>query len=202
MSGFTRNFDAAFDMTSGRFAEEKAERAKPRFWVDEILNRKTNELEKIEMVEIRVPGEDKNVWAGKVTDAHRQRFPRYYEAFKKGEDAPVYGHALEKLPGITHQLVSQLKFMGFTSAEDLAKATDQAIGQFHAGLTWRRKAQLWLDEQRALESAANSSTQKDALIAEQARALEALQAQMAQLSAQMSERKKPGRKPKAEQVAA
>jgi hypothetical protein len=201
-SNYTRNFDAKFDESSGRFEDESKERAKVRFWIDEVLNPRTNNLDKIEMIEIRVPGEDKNIWAGKVENKHRQRFGRAYQFFKSGQEMPVNGHPLDKLPGITAQLLTDLRYMGFTSVEDLSRATDQAIGQFHGGLTWRRKAQLWLDEQKAIESKVNDSSAKDALIAEQGEALKALQAQMAEMSAMMAERKKPGPKPKSEQVAA
>lgn len=198
--GYTRNFDAKYDETSGRFQDESKERAKVRFWVDEVLNPRTNNLDKIEMLEIRVPGEDKNVWAGKVEDRHRKRFAQAYGFFKSGQEMPVTGHHLEKLPGMTPNLLVELRYIGFSSVEDLARATDQAIGEFRAGLTWRRKAQVWLDEQRALESKANGSAEKDALIAEQGAALKALQEQMAQLMQNMP--KKPGPKPKSEQVAA
>ena len=201
-SGYTRNFDAKFDESSGRFEDESRERAKVRFWIEEVLNPKTNNLDKIEMIEIRVPGEDKNIWAGKVEDKHRQRFGRAYQFFKSGQEMPVSGHPLDKLPGITSQMLTDLRYMGFASVEDLARATDQAIGQIHAGLTWRRKAQLWLDDVKALEFKANDSSAKDALIAEQGEALKALQAQMAEMSAMMMAKKKPGPKPKSEQVAA
>jgi len=201
-SGYTRNFDAKFDESSGRFEDESKERAKVKFWIDEVLNPTTNNLDKIEMIEIRVPGEDKNIWAGKVENKHRQRFARAYQFFKSGQEMPINGHALEKLPGITAQMLTDLRYMGFASVEDLSRATDQAIGQIHAGLTWRRKAQLWLDEQKAIESKVNGSAAKDALIAEQGEALKALQAQMAEMSAMMMERKKPGPKPKSEQAAA
>lgn len=199
-SGYTRDFDAKFDQSSGRFEDESKERAKVRFWIDEVLNTKTNNLDKIEMIEIRVPGEDKNIWAGKVEDKHRQRFGRAYQYFKSGQEMPINGHPLNKLPGITAQMLTDLRYMGFASVEDLSRATDQAIGQINFGLTWRRKAQLWLDEQKALESKANGSAEKDALIAEQGEALKALQDQMAELIANMP--KKPGPKPKSEQVAA
>ena len=201
-SGYTRNFDAKFDETSGRFEDESKERAKVKFWIEEVLNPTTNNLDKIEMIEIRVPGEDKNIWAGKVEEKHRRRFGRAYQFFKSGQEMPINGHPLDKLPGITAQLLTDLRYMGFASVEDLSRATDQAIGQFHAGLTWRRKAQLWLDEQKELESKVNDSSAKDALIAEQGEALKALQAQMAEMSAMMMERKKPGPKPKSEQAAA
>lgn len=197
-SNYTRNFDAKFDEASGRFEDESKERAKVKFWVEEVLNKTTNELDKIEMIEIRVPGEDKNIWAGKVENKHRQRFARAYQFFKSGQEMPINGHPLDKLPGVTAQLLTDLRYMGFTSVEDLARATDQAIGEFHAGLTWRRKAQLWLDEQRALESKANGSAEKDAVIAEQGAALRALQEQMAALMENMP--KKPGRKAKGEEV--
>lgn len=199
-SGYTRDFDAKFDQSSGRFEDESKERAKVRFWVEEVLNLKTNNLDKIEMIEIRVPGEDKNIWAGKVEDKHRQRFGRAYQFFKSGQEMPINGHPLEKLPGITATLLTDLRYMGFASIEDLSRATDQAIGQFHGGLTWRRKAQLWLDEQKAVESKINDLSAKDDLIAEQGEALRALQEQMAELIANMP--KKPGPKPKSEQAAA
>lgn len=199
-NGYTRNVN--WDMGTGTFEEESKERAKVRFWIDEVLNPMTNNLDKIEMIEIRVPGEDKNIWAGKVEEKHRRRFGRAYQFFKSGQEMPINGHPLDKLPGITAQLLTDLRYMGFASVEDLSRATDQAIGMFHGGLTWRRKAQLWLDEQKAIESKVNDSSAKDALIAEQGEALKALQAQMAEMSAMMMERKKPGPKPKSEQAAA
>lgn len=199
-SGYTRNFDARFNEQTGKFDEDHSERAKPRFWFDEVYDKKTDTIRKVEMIEIHMPGEDKSIWGGKVTDQHRQRFARHYEAFRAGAQAPVIGHALDKLPGMTPRLLTQLQFIGFTSIEDLARATDQAIAQFLGGMTWRKKAQLWLDEQKKLEGAVQSSAEKDAIIAQQGEMLKALQEQMAQITAQMQ--KKPGRKAKTEQVAA
>jgi hypothetical protein len=201
-SGYTRNFDDKYDPTTGKFAQDRTERAIPRFWIEEVFNKATNNLDQIEMVEIRVPGESKNVWGGKVTQEHRRRFAKHYQAFKNNEEMPVTGTPLNKLPGMTHQLLAELKYIGFSSVEDLARATDQAIGEFHAGLTWRKKAQLYIEENAKTSEAVS---QKDAIIAEQGAALKALQEQMAEMSRMMlaqSESKKPGRPKKAEQVAA
>jgi uncharacterized coiled-coil protein SlyX len=199
---YTRNFDAKYNDETGNFEEDRSERARPRFWIEEVYNKKTGELDKVEMIEILVPGETKNIWAGKVTEDHRRRFKAHYQAFKNNEEMPASGIPLNKLPGIGHQLVQQLKFLGFTSVEDLARATDHAVTEFMGGFTWRKKAQNFLDEQAKTVQAVS---EKDQIIATQAKMLEELRQQMAKLSEQMQaslEKKKPGRKPKAEPVPA
>lgn len=203
MSGYTRDFDAKFDPQSGRFEEDRKDNARPRFWMEDKLDTKTDTLTKVEMLEIIVPGESKNRWAGRVETRHKQRFAREYAAWKNNETLPVNGHPLGALPGMNYQLETDLKYLGFLSIEDLARADDQAISQFMGGHTWRKKAQIFVQEQRAKES---TVSQKDAIIAEQGEALKALQAQMAELMANMkagpAEPVRRRRKPNSEQATA
>jgi hypothetical protein len=196
---FTRNFDAKFNDESQKFEEDRTERAKPRFWLDDVYDKKTDTLTKVEMVEIRVAGEDKNVWAGKVTEDHRRRFPTQYRAFKNNEEMPVNGTALSKLPGMHNQLEQQLKYMGVTSIEELARLTEQACTQVMGGYALRKKAALFIEEHRAT---ASTVSQKDQIIAEQGAMLAKLQEQMAEMSAKMAAKSKGGRPKKDEAQAA
>lgn len=202
---YTRDFDAKYNDTTSKFEDDRTERAKPRFWMEDVYNHTTKGLDKVEMVEIRVAGEDKNVWAGRVTDDHRRRFANQYRAFKNNEELPVNGTPLSNLAGMNYQLEQTLKFMGFASIEELARATEQACTQFMSGYAWRKKAQIYVEQNTAKVSL---DSQKDSIIAQQSEMLRHLQEQMAEMSAKMAAsaaepvKKKPGPKPKAAPVEA
>lgn len=175
-------FVRGFDIDSGAIAAER-ERAKPRFWIEEVFHKPTDSLIPVEMVEIKVAGEDKNVWAGRVSDDHRRRFAEHYKAFKNNQTLPPDGTPLNKLTGMTHQLEEALKFMGLLTIEELANATEQACTQFMGGYTWRKKAQVYVTQNSAKVSL---DTQKDNVIAQQSEMLARLQEQMAEMSAKMA----------------
>lgn len=195
-SGYTRNFDAKFNEDTSKFEDDRTERAKPRFWLEDVYDKKADTLTKVEYVEIRVAGEDKNVWAGKVTEDHRRRFQTQYRAFKNNEEIPINGTALSRLPGMHNQLEQQLKFMGVTSIEELSNITEQACTQIMGGYALRKKAALFVEEQRAGQT---TVSQKDQIIAQQGEMLAKLQEQMAEM---MAAKNKGGRPKKTEAQAA
>src|SRR5258708_2384443 len=50
-----------------------------------------------ERIEISFPGNQLNIWAGRVTDEHRQMYAREYEAFQRGEEVAREGTPIEEL---------------------------------------------------------------------------------------------------------
>lgn len=190
MSGFARSFDSKFNIENGQFEAER-DTSRPMFYTTELLV--NGELKTVEMVEIRGPGEALNVYAGKVREEDRQRWPKEYEAFKRGEESLI-GTPLSKWPAVnTHpQTMATLRALGYMTVEDVARMPDGAVNQFHGADVWRKKAQNFVVEQQKL-AAATEQDENNRRLAEMSEQIAALQAQLAA--------KKPGRKPKAEVAA-
>lgn len=134
------------------FASE-AERIIPRFFVDCVEDVVASEREKRlisreeERVELIMPGNAYNKPVERVTDAHRQRWPKEYEAFKAGIEMATDGVPLEMWPVLRPGMVKELKFLGFRTVEDLAKMGDlecQRIGM--GGQSIRSLARAFIDD--------------------------------------------------------
>ena len=127
--------------------------ARPRFFMEPVQNNFRTEQEgrpcfdDVEMVEILVPGDRKTEWFGRVTQVHKERWPRYYAAFKENMDAPSDGTPLEQLPGVTRSQVEELRFMKVRTIEALAGLPDDLLMKVApmSGRPLREKAQRWLE---------------------------------------------------------
>lgn len=180
MNAYSHSFDSSrFSFEKNDFEPEK-ETCTAIFYMQEEVDPSTNELVKIEYVKIRGPGENLAIYGGKVRPEDKLRFARAYEAFKKGETLEN-GTSLSKWPEVSNNVdfLAQLRGMGFQTVEDVARMPDQSLRMFHGALTYRRKAQIFLDKQK--EAAGQDA--KDAAINE-------LRAQLAAIQAQMDERSK------------
>ena len=188
---YSHSFDSSkYDFSNNSFEEEK-DTARPIFYMDEVVDPATQEIQRVEMIKIQSPGENLCVYGGKVREQDRLRFAKAYDAFKRGETT-TDGTPLSKWPSVASNVdfLSQLRAFGFQTVEDMANMADSAQRLFHGSLTWKRKAQIFLSENKKVEAA----KAKDA-------ELEDLRAQLAEIKAALAENAaKPGRKPKVVQA--
>jgi hypothetical protein len=80
----------------------------------------------VEMVRIITPGDNKNIPVERVNDEHKARWPKEYEAFKAGIEAPLEGTPLAEWPPISRSQVAEFAHFNIRSVEQLA-----ALGDHH-----------------------------------------------------------------------
>jgi hypothetical protein len=101
----------------------------------------------VEMVEIRIPGDNKTVVHQKVSEEHKQRWPQHYEAFKKGQDAPTNGLPLKHCPLFTNAQVATMRAQNIHTVEALAELPDSFITRLGMGARgWVAKAKAYLKD--------------------------------------------------------
>lgn len=112
----------------------------PRFFLDQVQDIVATEREgraiyrEEERVEIIMPGVaafTKPV--GRVTDEHRQRWPKEYAAFKEGFEISPEGTPLEEWSMLKRSQVLELKWLGFKTVEHLRDMDDHAIQKIGMG---------------------------------------------------------------------
>lgn len=176
--------------------------AVPRFYTKAQLNGfKSNQAgrpvhEDVEFVEIHVPGDRKTVVDTLVKDEHRRRWPREYEAFKKGQEVAVVGTALEDWAPISRALVEDLRYAHVRTVEQLAALTDGQLEKVlpMGGVSWREKAQRFLEAAAGSAPAEKLAAENEALrgsMATMEETMRAMQAQLAALSAKPVAEVKP-----------
>lgn len=148
---------------------EKESPARPRFYMDkELMTADSDKAGKqiwrdVEMVEIIVPGDSKNIWAGRVKDEHRFRWPGYYEAFKKGQEPPQYGYPIKEWPALTPAQVANFQALNIHTVEALAQVPDNLLQHLGMGaFQTRDKAQKWLAVQKDAEVLNQVMAERDA----------------------------------------
>ncbi len=150
----------------------EAERNYPRFFLDSVEDPRASVdagrpiFRDEERVEIIMPGNPYTRPVQRVTDDHRRRWPKEYEAFKAGQQISAEGTPLEHWPRLKRSQVLELKALGFQTVEHVAKMDDQAIGRVGmGGRQLRDLARAFLDDAaRAaeVERLADANTRKDA----------------------------------------
>lgn len=188
-NAFARTFDAPYNMAKGDFDVER-DTARPVFYIEQ--QEQKGVLVDVEMVRVQSPGENLNVFGGKVTKEHQMRWPQQYAAFKSGETG-ISGTPLSKWAAVAGNpdFVAQLRVFGFQTVEDLANMNDGSMHLFHGSLTLKLRAQAHLTEQRKLREAED----KEKINAATSNELAILREQIAQLTAAQSApaKRKPGR---------
>lgn len=167
MTGYAHTFDVnKFNMERNDFDPEK-DTARPIFYMEDRIDPVTQGIIKIEMIRIQSPGEALNVFGGPVRPVDKDRFRAAYEAFKRGESI-VDGTPLSSWPeaSVNPDFVSQLRGFGFQTVEDVAKMADSAQRLFHGSLVWKRKAQIYVDQQKKLKAADAEAAKESAKDAE------------------------------------
>jgi hypothetical protein len=120
-------------------------------------------FEEQEFITIRVPGDRKTEWCGRVTEEHKARFPRHYAAFKQQQEAPTEGTPLAEWPAVTRSQVLELAAVHIKTVEQIAELSDDLLNKAvpMGGYALRDKAKRWLEQ-----AAGNAPT--EALAAENA----------------------------------
>jgi len=112
---------------------QTVDRSRPRFHYrsvkDEEESRRVGHpvFRDVEYVEIFLPGNITERPCLRVSDVHRKRWPREYEAFKAGEGEKIDGYPVSEWPMATVAVVDTLKAVGILSLEDLAAAADEDL---------------------------------------------------------------------------
>ncbi len=129
-----------FDV-AGKFDEGTAERAKKL--PDAPVYRK------IEFITIDIPG-DKTLRVHRpVMAADKIRFRTKYEAFKNQSGEPVEGTPIETLQDIKPSQINDLKYVGVTTIEQLAKVPDSSpMMNMMGGVGLKQRADAWVKKNR------------------------------------------------------
>ncbi len=135
---------------------------------------------------IRVAGQPKSEFVGPVTDELKVRFPREWDAFQRGVEAPTHGTPLSVWGRITPSLLRTLNALGIKTVEDMASVADLALGEIPGGFKLRDEARKFL----SLSQSAADVTRLEELEAKHAEDKATIQAQgqkLAELQEQMAE---------------
>lgn len=151
--------------------EAQRDTARPRFYMDAVLNKSLSEKEgrpiyvDKEMVEVRIPGDKLFSWVGEVEEQHKQRWPEHYAAFKRGEQRASVGTPLEHWPNpeLHKSRVAELKACDILSVEELANVPDSTLPKLGMGARELR------EQARAYIAAAKDGAGNSAMAAELAR---------------------------------
>lgn len=168
----------------------------PRFHVESIPDPIATEREgrpifrDREEVELISPGNPYNIPNEIVNDGHKQRFPREYDAFRKGIEISPDGTPLEQWSLLRPAQVKELKALDFSTVEQVANMNDHATQRFMGGMRLRALAKAFLDDAAhgaALSQATADNERKDSQIAELSRKVEELSALLNTLHGQMQQ---------------
>lgn len=99
----------------------------------------------VEIVRIFFPGDKTKVVVQNVTDEHRQRFKRQYDAFKATGVTLREGMPLEQWAILSKSEVAELKSLRIYTVEALAEISDNALTWLGAR-EYREKAKVWLQQ--------------------------------------------------------
>lgn len=116
----------------------------------EVDGRKTYKM--VERVQVYMPGNGLNSPVFNVTDEHKERWPKEYEAFKMGAELALNGTPLEEWAILNKAMVLELKSMHILTIEDVANLSDLAVQRIgRGGYSLRERAQAFLDQDKEQE---------------------------------------------------
>jgi cell division protein FtsB len=99
-----------------------------------------------EMVQFLIPGSP-NQPVFRVTDEHKERWPKQYAAFRAGNEMAIDGTPLEQWPVLTRAMVLELKALEIHTVEQCASLADNALQRIgRGGYTIRDRAKAYLDD--------------------------------------------------------
>lgn len=175
----------------------------PRFCIKPIQNNFLSEkngkphFEDREFVEMIAPGLAKSIPFEEVNDDHIRRWPREYDAFKRGMEPTTEGTPLEEWSAITASTALNLRAHNIKTVEQLAGVSDAVLQDVGiGGRDMRERARNFLETakgnapvealQAALTRAQDETTDLRRQLGELA----------ARLDAQEDKKRGPGRPPK------
>lgn len=86
-----------------------------------------------ERIEIAFPGNQLNIWHGRVTDEYRNQYSKEYEAFLRDEEVAIEGTPIEQMTVLNKAHVKELKHFNIFTVEDAASLTEHAIQSMGMG---------------------------------------------------------------------
>lgn len=103
--------------------------------IDEVRSKELGKAfyREVDCVELQIPGDLKSSPVLKVTQRHKDRFPKEYAAFLKGEEYAAEGLSLDKWGLISKAQVMTLKVQGFDTVEQFADANETIITNLGMG---------------------------------------------------------------------
>jgi hypothetical protein len=101
----------------------------------------------VERVRIVIPGAVASIVVKNVDQSHRDRWPQAYDAFKRGQEAPLEGMPLEEWPILNKAMIAELHHLQIRTVEDLAGLSDVAVQNIGmGGQMLRERARAWFDD--------------------------------------------------------
>src|ERR1700744_4772201 len=145
----------------------------PRFFIETVRDDHSSRhhgreiFREEERVEIIVPGNPYTRPIMRVTEEHRQTWPKQYEAFKAGREIATDGTPLEAWARVQPKQLHELKALGFKTIEQIATMDDQALGRVGTGgPDLRRVAQEFLEDGARMVAVERLAAENDAKKAE------------------------------------
>lgn len=125
----------------------------PRFFIDSVQDPVASEnqgrpiFRDEERVEIIMPGNPHTRPVARVSDEHRERWPKEYAAFKAGIEISPEGTPLEEWSLLKRSQVLELKALGFKTVEHVRDMDDHAIQRIGmGGRNLKQAAEVFLDD--------------------------------------------------------
>lgn len=133
-----------------------------------------------------------------------QRFQMQYDEWKKGNELPRSGTAVQTWQMLTPQQRARCKAAGYTTVEDLAACPDSTLSELGLdGRHMRDTARAWIAEAKSVGAAAKELADARAQIERQNELIESLQARLQAVEAAQAgdaQRRGPGRPRRIEAV--
>lgn len=152
-------------------------------------------FDQVMMISIRQPGERDDLHRP-VQEDDQYRFPRQWDAFQAGQEQAPTGTALEVLFDAQPEIVTMLRSIRVMTVEQLASATEAAIGRMGMGARgWVNRAKSYLVDMKDAAGLRRLEAENGDLRAK----LEVMQQQLQELGDRVAVQTKrgPGRPPKA-----
>ncbi len=156
--------------------------SRPRFHIEAVQDELASAREgrpifrEEERVEIFMPGNPWSIPVHRVTDVHRQRWPREYEQFRAGIEQTAEGTLIGEWPIINRAMAMELNGLGIQTVEELAALSDLGCQRIMGGTMFRAKAKAYLDD-----------AERIALTEQQGAKIEAQNSEIASLKRQTEE---------------
>ncbi len=98
-----------------------------------------------QMIEIRVRGDRNNIVQRPVRDGDERRFRGAFEAHKRGTEALGSGTPLGEWPAMGAAMIEEMKYLGFTTVEQIAEANDGVCAKVPGLTHFKNKAKIFME---------------------------------------------------------
>jgi uncharacterized coiled-coil protein SlyX len=125
-----------------------------RFFMDVLPDdeaTKTTGIKKfrdVEMVQIMVPGDKRNITIREARDSDKVRFARHYERFQaNNKEEALDGFPLSQWGLLSKAQTEELRYLGFRTVEHVANANDSVMNKYPGLRELSKRAAAWLQAQ-------------------------------------------------------